>query len=57
MLKHFLDNVKQDLYDGKITLYDYNKLVRKTLGTALDSRRITYSEWSHLYYEYVRSRG
>ena len=53
MLRNFLTNVRQDLFDGKISLYDYTKLVQHTLGAALDSRRITYSEWSRLYYEFI----
>ena len=53
MLAHYLDCVRRDLFNGKITPFDYDNLVKKTLREALGAHCITYTEWAQLYYQYI----
>lgn len=53
MLQAYLDDIRSDLFSGEILPYDYDRLVRTVLRSALDSQCITYTEWSQLYYEYI----
>lgn len=53
MLARYLDSVRHDLFNGKITPFDYDNLVKQMLRDALAAHRITYTEWAQLYYQYI----
>ena len=52
-MREFLANIRRDLFDGKLSLYEYTTTVRSILGSARDASQLTYSEWSRLYYEFI----
>lgn len=53
MFTEYLKAIRRDLFDGKMSLYEYDKLVKNTLVSALNSKQITYTEWARLYYEFI----
>ena len=53
MLTRYLESVRRSLFDGEITPFDYDGIVKRALGDALSAHSITYTEWAHLYYQYI----
>ena len=53
MLTRYLESVRKSLFDGEITPFDYDGIVKRALGDALSAHSITYTEWAHLYYQYI----
>lgn len=52
-MSEYLSALRRDLFDGKLSSYEYDCIVKSTLRDALNTQSITYPEWSHLYYEFI----
>lgn len=52
-MSEYLSAVRRDLFNGELSLCDYDRIVKSTLRDALKAHSITYKEWVTLYYEFI----